>query len=293
MSWTDDDLPAYLAELGVPGIVDAHSHFMPKPVMDKVWAYFESGGEKVGREWPITYRFSEDERVATLQKLGVTRFTSLCYAHRPDMAAWLTQWALDFAQHHPQAIPSGTFFPEPGVREYTAAAIESGVRVFKLHLQVVDIDPRDERLTPVWGLLCDTGIPVVVHCGSGPVAGRFTGFEPMAAVVRDFPDLPLIVAHMGMPEVAEYVGLAETYDRVRLDTTMVDTKYLPQDHHLDRAVLPRVRELALDGRVLFGSDFPNIPYQYAEQVEALARWDLGDDCMRAVLFENGEALFGA
>ena len=45
-------------------------------------------------------------------------------------------------------------------------------------------------------------------------------------------------------------------------------------------------------RILFGSDFPNIPYPYAHQLEGLARLDLGDDWLRAVCWDNGVRLFG-
>jgi uncharacterized protein len=55
--------------------------------------------------------------------------------------------------------------------------------------------------------------------------------------------------------------------------------------------LPRVRDLGLAGRILLGSDFPNIPYPYAHQLEALAVLDLGDDWLRAVCWDNTAALF--
>ena len=57
-------------------------------------------------------------------------------------------------------------------------------------------------------------------------------------------------------------------------------------------LLPRLRDLGLAGKVLLGSDFPNIPYPYAHQLEALARLDLGDDWLRAVCWDNGHALIG-
>jgi len=48
----------------------------------------------------------------------------------------------------------------------------------------------------------------------------------------------------------------------------------------------------LRARVVLGSDFPNIPYAYAHQLEALARLGLGDDWMRDVLWHNGSRLLG-
>jgi hypothetical protein len=52
------------------------------------------------------------------------------------------------------------------------------------------------------------------------------------------------------------------------------------------------RLAALDSKVLFGSDFPNIPYAYAHQIDVLTRLDLGDDWMRQVLWHNGARLLG-
>ena len=46
------------------------------------------------------------------------------------------------------------------------------------------------------------------------------------------------------------------------------------------------------GRVVFGSDFPNIPYPYAHQLEALTRTGLDDDWLRQVVWHNGVRLFG-
>lgn len=44
--------------------------------------------------------------------------------------------------------------------------------------------------------------------------------------------------------------------------------------------------------MLFGSDFPNIPYPYLHQLHALERLDLGEDWLRAVFHDNGARLFG-
>jgi predicted TIM-barrel fold metal-dependent hydrolase len=56
------------------------------------------------------------------------------------------------------------------------------------------------------------------------------------------------------------------------------------------SLLPRLVDLG--DRVLLGSDFPNIPHPYRHQVEALERLGLGDDWLRAVLWENAARLVG-
>ncbi|WP_194818540.1 amidohydrolase family protein [Nocardia sp. XZ_19_385] len=285
----DNYLAALRSRLGLSGIVDVHTHFMPEQVMRKVWAYFDSAGPLTGREWPITYRDDEQVRLKTLRGFGVRAFTSLVYPHKPDMAAWLNEWTADFAARTPDCLHTATFYPEHGVDSYVEAAIEAGARVFKVHVQVGDFHPGDPLLRPVWGMLEEAGIPALIHCGSGPAAGSFTGPEPIAALLERFPRLRLIIAHMGNHEYSEFLDLAQRYEGVHLDTTMVWTDFSEQADPYPVSELPRV--LDLGERILFGSDFPNIPYPYAHQVYALERLELGDDWLRNVLHDNGARLF--
>ncbi|MFE1500847.1 amidohydrolase family protein, partial [Streptomyces albidoflavus] len=160
------DIPALLARLGIPGLVDVHTHFMPKNVLDKVWAYFDAVGPLTGIEWPITYREEEDRRLDLLRGFGAVAFTAMLYPHKPGMGAWLNSWAADFAARTPDCLHTATFFPEPGVDRYVRQALDAGARVFKVHLEVGGFDPNDVELDAVWGTLADSRTPVVVHCGS-------------------------------------------------------------------------------------------------------------------------------
>jgi uncharacterized protein len=280
------DVVAFWRGLGLPGLVDIHTHFMPDNVLAKVWAFFD-GGES-GSLWPIAYRLPEAERLALLRAFGVRRFTGLLYPHKPDMAAWLNSWSVEFAARTPDALHSATFFPEPGAARYVARAISDGARVFKAHVQVGGYDPRDELLTPVWAQLAEAGVPVVVHCGSGPAPGRYTGPGPFAEVLARHPRLTAIIAHLGSPEYAEFLDLADRYPGVHLDTTMVFTRFFARASPFPDRLLPRLT--ALRDRVLLGSDFPNIPYPYVRQLEALASLNLGADWLRAVCHHNAARL---
>ncbi|MFI9210657.1 amidohydrolase family protein [Streptomyces sp. NPDC053253] len=284
-----DDIRAFVARLGIPGLVDVHTHFMPQNVLDKVWAYFDSAGPLTGLEWPITYREEEDRRLAILRGFGAVAFTAMLYPHKPGMAAWLNAWAADFAARTPDCLHTATLYPEPGVDTYVREALDAGARVFKVHLQVGGFDPTDPLLDSAWGTLADSGTPVVVHCGSGPTPGKYTGPGPMGRLLDRHPRLRVIVAHMGMPEYSDFLTLAERFEGVRLDTTMAFTDFSERLAPFPPAELGRLADLG--DRILLGSDFPNIPYPYAHQLHALERLGLGDDWLRRVLYENGAALF--
>lgn len=277
--------------LGLPGIIDVHTHFMPRSVMDKVWRYFDEAGPLVGRPWPIVYRTEEAVRIETLRAFGVRAFTSLVYPHKPQMAAWLNQWAAQFAAATPDRLATATFYPEPDATAYVNTAIAGGTRVFKAHVQVGGYDPTDPLLQGVWGVIAEAQIPVVIHCGSGPQPGRHTGPGPIRALLASHPRLRLVVAHLGMPEYTEFLDLCERYDEVRLDTTMAFTPFIEETMPFPPAEYTRLR--GLGDRILFGSDFPNIPHGYVDAIRAVTRLDgVDDDWLRGVLHDNAAALFG-
>ena len=291
----DDDVAAFLAGLGVPGIVDVHVHFLPENVLRKVWGYFDQAQEHYGMPWPVHYRLPEQDRVAVLEKLGVTTFAPLVYPHRPGMARWLTEWVTEFAAATLGAVPTATFFPEPDVADYLGATVEDGARIAKVHVQVGGFDPRDPLLTPAWGLLAEAGVPVVVHCGHGPRRGAHTGLDVFAEVLRAHPRLRAVIAHAGLPDFDSALGLLVAHPSSVIDTTMVGTPFTEAFAPLPRDWAPRLADVA--DRVVFGSDFPNIPYAYAEQVRVVAGWAAADDrlgepFLRSVLHDAPARLLG-
>jgi hypothetical protein len=277
--------------LGLPGLIDVHTHFMPARLLAAVWRYFDSTENHYGTPWPVHYKLPEPDRLAVLDQLGVRAFTALLYPHKPDMAAGLSEWAREFAAHIPGCVSTGTFFPEPAAASYVRDALDAGTRVFKAHVQVGGYDPGDPLLDAVWGQLADAGTPVIVHCGSGPLPGTHTGPGPFAAVLERHPRLTAVIAHCGAPEYAEFIALARKYPNVHLDTTMVGTPYM--DAMVGAPGSDTIAALGdLQDRVVLGTDFPNIPYPYAEQLAALERFGLGDEWLRDVCWHNGARLLG-
>ncbi|MCW2826470.1 MAG: amidohydrolase 2 [Marmoricola sp.] len=290
-----DGTRAFWEDLGLPGLFDVHVHFLPPNIQAKVYAQFDQAGPKIGREWPIRYRGSHEERVDQLRSFGVRRFSALPYAHRPGIAAYLNDWARDFAAPIPECLWSATFYPEPEATAYVGDLIEAGVEVFKLHAQVGEFLLDDPLLDEAFGLIEDAGTPTVIHVGSGPVGNEFTGPQHLERLLRRHPRLPVVIAHMGAPEYDEFLALAECHEHVRLDTTMVFTEFFDREAPYPDHLLPRLADLG--DRVLFGSDFPTIPYPYLAQLAGLARLgdrhpDLGQDWLRRVCWHNGAQLFG-
>ncbi len=285
---TDDDVPGFLAALGVPGIVDAHVHFLPVNVQEAVWRWFD----RLTPPWPVAYRSPAAERLAVLAQVGVRHHTALAYAHRPGMLRYLNDHTLGLAAEVPAVIPTFTIYPEPGVGAETARCLAAGGRCVKVHLQVGGFDAVDPLLDDAWRQLAAAGTPIVLHAGAvadGSGNEHFCGPEPVRRLLAKFPDLRLVIAHMGTPDQDAFVDMAERHPGLWLDTAMIftDPPYLgPPPLNL----ADRLRSLG--DRIVFGSDFPTIPHPFAAQVSGLAALRLGDDWLRDVLWHNGRRLFG-
>lgn len=286
----DAAVPRVAARLGLPGIIDIHVHLLPPRLQARIWEYFDGAGPLLGRPWPIRYRWAVPDLVAHLRTMGVRRFSTMPYAHKPGMAAALCRHSLELAQQLPDVLATLTFYPEPEATSYVADALAAGARVGKVHLQVGDFDPREEVLDPVWGMLAEAGIPVVIHAGSGPMPGRFTGPERLVSVLDRHPNLVAVIAHLGAPETGAFLDLVERRPHTYLDTTMSFTAFMAQMHTVSDDELQRLA--VLGDRVLFGSDFPSIPYPYAHAVDSLVGLGMGDDWLRGVLWGNASRLLG-
>jgi predicted TIM-barrel fold metal-dependent hydrolase len=276
-------------------MIDLHVHFMPERVLRRVWAYFDDAERNYGLPWPVQYRMGEPERIAALRGFGVRTFAPLVYAHKPGMARWLNAWVLRFAAETSGAVGTATFYPEPDVEEYLREALDAGARCVKLHVQVGGLDPRDPLLDRAWGLIAEAGIPAVVHCGDGPLPGRYTGHAIFAEVLRRHPALTAVIAHAGLPDYLGALDLVRAFPRVHLDTTMVGTAFAQAMAPLPADWTARLADVG--DRIVLGSDYPNIPYPYAEQIDAITGWATADDrlglpFLRAVLHENPARLLG-
>lgn len=277
---SDAEVRPWLDALGLDGIVDIHVHALPAPLQQAVWRFFDGLDDP---SWPIRYRVDQERQLAVLRDVGVVAHTALAYAHRPGMLGWLNDYTLALADEHRQVLPTFTIHPDDDVTEQTATAIDRGGAVVKVHLQVGRFAATDARLDEAWAMIERARLPVVLHASAvyGVDGGdEYCGADGVRALLERHPDLVIVLAHMGLPQHEEFVPLVESHPGLFMDVamTMVSERF---DRSVSPAMLERFR--ALLPRILFGSDYPSIPHDYASQVAALARLGPDEGQLRDVL----------
>jgi predicted TIM-barrel fold metal-dependent hydrolase len=277
-------LPAQL-----PPVVDAHVHLFPDRVFDAIWRWFAEHG------WPIRYQLHAHQVIDFLCSRGVEHVVGLHYAHKPGMAAALNRWMAEFAVDEPRLVPLATVLPgEPGATEVLGAAFAAGLRGVKLHCHVQAFSVDDPSMAELYALCVEWDRPLIIHAGREPKSPAYP-VDPhevcdagrVERVLRAWPTLRLCVPHLGADEFRAYGALLERFDGLWLDTTMLLADYFPglDDPTWMLSVRP--------DRVLYGTDFPNIPYAWDRELSRILELGLGDDALVALLGGNARELYGA
>jgi uncharacterized protein len=265
--------------------VDAHVHLHPPRLARAIERWFADRG------W-VSAHPSEPVAVAeALQARGVRRFCFFSYAHRPGMARDLNRWLAGQVVRLPEAIALGTLHPDdPDVDAVASEATDLGLRGFKLHHSVQRFHVDDERLFGVYERAEAAGHVFVLHVGTMPYRDAFTGVERFAKLMARFPRLRVCVAHMGAFQTAEFLALLARYPHVYVDTTMAMSPLATPYVGADPAAVSDRDLLRWQDRVLFGSDFPLIPYDYDE--ERRWAWERGlDESVRRKIFHDNALRF--
>jgi predicted TIM-barrel fold metal-dependent hydrolase len=273
-------------------IIDFHTHFFPNKLLDALWRWFET------HAWPIEYKNYADEMVAILKKEGVSRCVSLHYPHKTGMAESLNEYAFRLSEKYQNfIIPFGSVHPDDDKKETILKKCfeDYAFKGLKFHCHVQKMAPDDRRMDFIYRMSEEYDRIVLIHCGTGPHfkdrptngygydVTKISGVKRFEKVIRKYPRLTFVVPHLGFEEMEEFVALLNDYPNLYLDTTMVLSRYFPH---------PLRREWLADhaDRLIFGTDFPNIPYEWKREKEGLKQWRLGPERESKIFFENAARL---
>ena len=269
-------------------VIDVHVHLHPERLARAISDVFAREGWHARHTW-------EPERVAeSLTAYGVERFCFFSYAHKPGIARSLNGWVAMTARRLPMAIPVGTLHAgDDNLLSVADEAIDDlGLAGFKFHLSVQRFRADDPRLMPFYERVAERGCFLIVHAGTMPYRDPFTGIDGFRTVMERYPMLRVVVAHLGAYDTEAFLALTESCPNLYLDTTMALTPYATPYLGLDPATISTALILRYQDRIMFGSDFPLIPYPYEEEQRFVEARALPPATARKILYENAARFLG-
>jgi predicted TIM-barrel fold metal-dependent hydrolase len=155
----------------------------------------------------------------------------------------------------------------PDALDRLARFPELGLRGLKLGPIYQHVDPNGERCYAVLRVAQRLRLPVIWHQGT-----TFVRHAPLKyarpflldEVGSAFPDLTIVIAHMGHPWIDEAIAVARKHPHIYLDVSALVSR--PWQLYTG---LVSAREYGVWGKLLFGSDFPVATPQ--ETMDALPR----------------------
>jgi predicted TIM-barrel fold metal-dependent hydrolase len=144
---------------------------------------------------------------------------------------------------------------QPGWEEELREGHEAlDLRGIKLLPMYADFYPQDERLDPLWRYATRHQLPVLLHTGTTFVAKApldCTLPRHLDAVARRFPEVTMILAHLGHPYETETVAVIRKHPRLFADVSALVYRPWQLFHSL-----MAVHEYNVWDKILLGTDYP-------------------------------------
>jgi uncharacterized protein len=258
--------------------IDTHIHLYPEKLMEAIYRYFER------LNWNLPHRYNVSGALDYLKQADAEKAFVLLYAHKANMSRELNKWAHQLCRQHPHLIPFASYFPDDDHRE---ALVKTCLRDwdfagFKLHFNVQPYRPDDPRYFPVYRGVLEYGKGLIMHIGRFPQNGNHAGADMLHAVLQRYPELKIIVAHLGLYQTEEFWRLMDRYPGVYLDTAFVLGN---PDYHDSSGMVQQTLE-RFPHRVVYGSDFPLIRFRLEDGLDYIQKLPWPEEMKENLLYSN-------
>ena len=236
-------------------IVDVHSHAWKYPKHFSGDFIEQAKQARAGVEVDLTVRYDEyletvpkEEEVHTIVFGGKAKLSGI----------WVDdEYVADYAKQNPDSL-TGFLSVDPTVDgrqdEMRAGCEELGLKGIKLLPMYAGFMPDDPKLDELWQYATDHQLPVLLHTGTTFISQaplECTLPRHLDPVAIRFPEVKIIMAHLGHPYEGECIVVARKHANVFTDISALH--YRP--HQLYHSLM-LVQEYGIWDKILFGTDYP-------------------------------------
>jgi len=234
-------------------IIDVHSHFWCYPDHFNDDFRQQTRRARAGAEVDLTVRYEDYQHTAfpdvkTIVFGGKARLSGL----------WVDDAAVrGYVDAHPDRL-IGFLSLDPTQegweRELHVGHQELGLRGIKLMPMYAGFRPDEPRLAPLWQYAQRHRLPVLLHSGTTFISQamlEYTLPRHLDPVAARYPELRLILAHLGHPYEGECVAIIRKHPHVYADLSALHYRPFQLYHSL-----MLVQEYGVWDKVLFGTDYP-------------------------------------
>jgi uncharacterized protein len=171
-------------------------------------------------------------------------------------------------------------------RHVRIAVKDFGMSAIRIMPVLSLLSPDDKLCYPLYTAACDLGVPVTVNVGMPGPQKPARLQDPMALdeVSLAFPDLNIVMTHIGDPWIEEVVALLSRRPNLYLMTSGWIPKYIPE-------AITRFMSSRGPTKVMWASDYPILPIdRTAAEGRSL---NVKPEVLEGYLGKNARAVFGS
>ncbi|MGA9099548.1 MAG: amidohydrolase family protein [Methanotrichaceae archaeon] len=262
-------------------IIDFHTHIYPENVANKILPAAE---KKLNIKVPCTG--SPQDLRSRMHKSGIDISIVLPLAKGQEDVSSLNDWVRSVSGAGLTTF--GAIHPlMDNLEDELDRLISNGVKGVKMMPLLQMVYPDDPRCDRLYEAVIQRDMILVTHAGRDPLDRDevFGTPERFAKVVESYPELKLILAHLGGLRMWDNVRkyLLPVKGNVRFDTSYAYF-YIQR-----KEMTELIHDFGTD-RVLFGSDYPwEDPGRAVDIIKSL---DLSENEIDSLLWKNGAELLG-
>jgi len=208
----------------------------------------------------------------------------------------------NYARKHPDKV-IGFASVDPNdtnaERELRRCVRELGLKGLKLGPIYQHFDPKSTKAARIFRLAEELELPVVIHQGTTFLRNaplKYANPTQLEEVALRFPDLKMIIAHLGHPWEDETAVLVRKQPNIFTDISAVH----PRPFRLFNKLMT-FSEYGVLGKIVFGSDFPFFtPEETITGIENVNKFanehhlpTIHESAIKAIIYQNFEQVFGS
>ncbi|HEU5123285.1 MAG TPA: amidohydrolase family protein [Verrucomicrobiae bacterium] len=234
-------------------IIDCHSHIQAYP--GHVSEEFVAEANARSRGTPLDMHVPPERHWQAMRNVDKVIVFGIRAFHSGLTSP--NEYVADYVRMHPEKLIG--FAAVDPLHDNVIETLEHAVQDLKLRGVKLgpiyqNIHPLDERMMPVYRFAEENHLPIMIHQGTTfPRRAPLKYALPILLedVAMQFPDLKMIIAHMGHPWIAETVVLIRKQPNFFADISALH--YRPWQFY---NALVCAKEYGVLNKLLFGSDYP-------------------------------------
>ena len=255
-------------------IIDAHVHIFPPKIANKAT---ESIGNYYGI--PMFANGTVEDLISNGEKINVYKYIVHSTATKVEQVESINNFIADTQSKNESFIGFGTLHPGLDDVEFEVNRIISlGLKGIKLHPDFQDFNIDDTCMMPIYRAI-EGKLPVLIHMGDEKKTSSSP--ERLANVIKLFPNLTVIAAHLGGYQMWDDSIKYLVGKNIYLDTS--STLAI-----LDKEKVTNIIRGHGVEKILFGTDYPM--WSHEEELERFYKLDLTDDERELILWKNASKL---